>query len=110
MHPNRKFHIADRAEMEAIVRDEGFGVVVVQTPEGLRCVHAPLLLDGDLLRFHVSRGNQVHEALLAEGPALAVVNGPHAYVSPDWYGLEDRVPTWSYVAVEDGKAVHEVAP
>ena len=26
--------------------------------------------------------------------------GPHAYISPEWYGLEDRVPTWNYVAVE----------
>ncbi|MGB3279065.1 MAG: FMN-binding negative transcriptional regulator, partial [Pseudorhodobacter sp.] len=22
-----------------------------------------------------------------------------AYVSPDWYGAEDQVPTWNYVAV-----------
>jgi transcriptional regulator len=28
------------------------------------------------------------------------VNGPHGYVSPDWYGLEDQVPTWNYVAAE----------
>jgi transcriptional regulator len=90
----------DRAEMEALVRAEGFGIVTVLTQNGLRCVHAPLLLDGGRLLFHVSRGNEVHSALLAGGPALAVVNGPHAYVSPDWYGLDDRVPTWSYVAVE----------
>jgi transcriptional regulator len=100
MHPSARFHIQDRAEMEALVRTEGFGIVTVQTADGLRCVHAPLLIDGDRLRFHVSRSNAVHSALLAGGPALAVVNGPHAYVSPDWYGLEDRVPTWSYVAVE----------
>jgi transcriptional regulator len=32
--------------------------------------------------------------------ALFVANGPHAYVSPDWYGLPDRVATWSYISVE----------
>jgi transcriptional regulator len=32
--------------------------------------------------------------------ALFVANCPHAYISPDWYGLEGRVPTWNYVAVE----------
>ncbi|HEY0111961.1 MAG TPA: FMN-binding negative transcriptional regulator [Allosphingosinicella sp.] len=100
MHPNRKFHIAEREEMAAIVRRIGFGALVVQTEAGLRAVHTPALLQDDRLRFHVSRGNLVHEALAAGREALFIVNGPDAYVSPEDYGLEDRVPTWSYVAVE----------
>ena len=54
---------------------------------------------GERLLFHVSRGNLVHEALMAGATALFVASGPHAYISPDWYGLEGRVPTWNYVAV-----------
>jgi transcriptional regulator len=100
MHPNRKFHIAERDEMAAIVRRIGFGMLIVQTEAGLRAVHVPVLLQGDRLRFHVSRGNIVHSALEAGCDALFVANGPDAYVSPEWYGLDDRVPTWSYVAVE----------
>ena len=100
MHPNRKFHVEDRAAMAALVRDQGFGLIVAQTEAGLRAVHVPVLLDGDRLRFHVSRGNLVHAALAAGGGALFVATGAHAYVSPDWYGLDDRVPTWNYLAVE----------
>lgn len=100
MHPNRKFHIEDREAMAALVREEGFGTLVVQTSEGLRAVHVPVLLDGARLRFHTSKGNLVHGALLAGAEALFVANGPHAYISPDWYGLDDRVPTWNYIAVE----------
>jgi transcriptional regulator len=100
MHPNRKFHIQDRDAMAALVRDLGFGVLFVPTPGGLRSVHVPVLLDEDRLRFHVSRGNLVHAALATGGDALFVATGPHAYISPEWYGLEDRVPTWNYVAVE----------
>jgi transcriptional regulator len=100
MHPNRKFHIADRDEMAKLVRAEGFGTVTVATEAGLRAVHVPLLIEGDRLLFHVSRGNAVHAALAAGAEALVVVNGPHAYISPDWYGLPDRVPTWNYLAVE----------
>jgi transcriptional regulator len=100
MHPNRKFQLTDRADMAAIVRSEGFGTLTVQTTEGLRAVHVPVLLDGERLRFHVSRGNAVHAALQAGAEALFVATGAHAYVSPDWYGLDDRVPTWNYVAVE----------
>lgn len=100
MHPNRKFHIADREEMAALVRRQGFGLVVVQTEAGLRAVHVPLLLDGERLLFHVSKGNQVHATLAGGCEALCIVNGAHGYVSPHDYGLQDRVPTWSYVAVE----------
>ncbi|HYJ30326.1 MAG TPA: FMN-binding negative transcriptional regulator [Allosphingosinicella sp.] len=100
MHPNRKFHIESRDEMAAFVREAGFGILVVQTEAGLRAVHVPVLLDGEALRFHVSKGNQVHAALAGGAEALFVANGPHAYISPEDYGLDDRVPTWSYVAVE----------
>jgi transcriptional regulator len=105
MHPNRKFQIAGREEMADLVREIGFGTLVVHTAEGLRAVHVPVLLDGARLRFHVSRGNAVYAALAGSCEALFVANGAHAYVSPDWYGLEDRVPTWSYVAVELNGAV-----
>lgn len=100
MHPNRKFHLKDQAEMADMVRRIGFGLLVVQAEAGLRAVHVPLLVAGERLRFHVSRGNAVHAALAAGCDALVVIEGPHAYISPDWYGLEDRVPTWNYVAVE----------
>jgi transcriptional regulator len=100
MHPNAKFHIADRAEMAALVREAGFGTLVVQTGAGLRAVHVPVLLEGERLLFHVSKKNLVHGALLGGCEALFIANGPHAYISPDWYGLPNRVPTWSYVAVE----------
>lgn len=100
MHPNRKFHVDDRSAMAALVRDQGFGLIVVRTEAGLRSVHVPVLLDGDRLRFHVSTRNLVHAALAAGGDALFVATGAHAYVSPDWYGLDDRVPTWNYLAVE----------
>ncbi len=100
MHPNRKFHIQDREAMAALVRELGFGVLFVSTPDGPRSVHVPILLDGDRLRFHVSRGNAVHDTLLEGAQALFVATGAHAYISPEYYGLEDRVPTWNYVAVE----------
>ncbi|HEX8126457.1 MAG TPA: FMN-binding negative transcriptional regulator [Allosphingosinicella sp.] len=100
MHPNRKFHISDRDAMAALVREQGFGVLFVPTAGGLRAVHVPVLLEGDRLRFHVSKGNAVHDSLLEGSDALFVATGPHAYISPEDYGLEDRVPTWNYVAVE----------
>ncbi len=90
--------------MAKFVSEQGFGVLVAPTDDGLRAVHVPFLLDGDRVLFHVSKGNLIHSALSAGANALLIVNGPHAYVSPDHYGLEDRVPTWNYLAVElEGK-------
>ena len=100
MHPNRKFHLSDQAEMAAMVRALGFGIIFVQAPEGPRAVHVPVLVEGERLLFHCSRRNLVHDALIAGATALFVATGPHAYISPDWYGLEGRVATWNYLAVE----------
>jgi len=106
MHPNRKFHVDDRERLAAFVREQGFGTIVAPIKDGLCAVHVPLLIEGDRLRFHVSRNNRIHAGLLGGGEALLIVNGPHAYVSPDWYGLDDRVPTWNYAAVElEGRIV-----
>jgi transcriptional regulator len=30
---------------------------------------------------------------------LAIFQGPHAYISPRWYGATNVVPTWNYVAI-----------
>ncbi len=110
MHPNRKFHVEDRHRLAAFVAEQGFGTLVAESQGKLHAVHVPFLLDGETVRFHLSRGNQVHDALVAGARALLVVNGPHGYVSPDDYGLEDRVPTWNYVAVEMEGPVSPLEP
>ena len=38
-------------------------------------------------------------ALRQPQPAKLAVSGPDSYVSPDWYGVPDQVPTWNYIAV-----------
>src|SRR5690606_25917533 len=62
--------------------------------------HTPLISTGDgAVQFHLSRGNALTRHL--DGMiALAVVNGPDAYVSPRWYADAEQVPTWNYVALE----------
>jgi transcriptional regulator len=59
-----------------------------------------VLLDGRRLRFHLARSNPVTPALLDGAAAVAAVPGADAYISPDWYGIDDQVPTWNYQSVE----------
>lgn len=100
MHTNPAFRTATRDENIAFARQRGFGILMVNGPEGPIGSHIPFLLDGDGLtaELHLTRSNPI--ARLGQTvPALIAVSGPDAYVSPDWYGIEDQVPTWNYVAV-----------
>lgn len=110
MHPNRVFHWTDQAEMAAMVRATGFGMLFAQTPDGPRVVHVPAVIEGATLTFHIARGNAITRHLDGQ-TALFVVNGPHAYVSPDWYDNgANEVPTWNYVAVEMEGPVRQLSP
>lgn len=100
MHPNAAFRSEDRALIEALVEEIGFGMVFAQTPDGPRVAHTPIVSTGDgALHFHLSRGNALTRHL-GGMTALVVVNGPDGYVSPRWYADGEQVPTWNYVAVE----------
>lgn len=100
MHPNPIFHSDDRAAGLAFARERGFGIMVVQTPDGPLASHLPFVLDDEVADAHVPRSNAIGRHLRG-GPAeaLLIVSGPDGYVSPDWYGAEEQVPTWNYVAV-----------
>lgn len=100
MHPNPLFRTEDRALMEALIEEIGFGMVFLTTPDGPRVAHTPLLSTEDgAVQFHLARGNALTRHL-DSATALVTVNGPDAYVSPRWYANRDTVPTWDYVTLE----------
>jgi len=100
LHPAGSFHEADRSELIRRAGERGFAVIVGMTEGRALVGHAPLLIEGERARFHLSAANRLADAVSASGRVLAVVTGEDAYVSPDWYGLADQVPTWNYVSVE----------
>jgi transcriptional regulator len=52
---------------------------------------------------HIAIANSQWKTAAAEAEALAIVQGPQAYISPSWYESKARhgrvVPTWNYEAV-----------
>ena len=100
MHPNPVYRQAPESRARAFAAERGFGVLTAAGPAGVLAAHVPFVLEDDRLAAHLVRSNPLARAL-RRGPAeaLMVVSGPDGYVSPDWYGEADRVPTWSYVAV-----------
>lgn len=111
MHPNPAFRTAPRDQNLAFVRARGFGVLSVNGPDGPLASHIPFELspDASQIRLHLARSNPIARAGLP-GPALLAVSGPDAYVSPDWYGTPDQVPTWNYVAVHLRGVLHPQPP
>jgi transcriptional regulator len=100
MHPSPAFRLEDRALMESLIDEIGFGMVFAATSDGPRVAHTPLAWTGDgAVQFHLARGNALTRHLDG-ATALAVINGPEGYVSPRWYADSQQVPTWNYVALE----------
>lgn len=83
--------------------------LVTVGPDGLRASILPMLFDprdGPLgtLRGHLARPNGQWRDFDPDVEALAIFDGPDAYISPAWYE-EKRltgkvVPTWNYTTVQ----------
>ncbi|MEQ1499701.1 MAG: FMN-binding negative transcriptional regulator [Novosphingobium sp.] len=102
MHPNSAFRHPDRALLETLLEEIGFGMIFAATPDGPRVAHVPLLYTAaGTVQFHLARGNALTKHLDG-ATVLAVVNGPDGYISPRWYldGGADQVPSWNYAVLE----------
>jgi transcriptional regulator len=101
MYPSRAFLETDLVALDALVARDNLATLITVHDGAPVTSHLPMLYrrDGDQveLRGHWSRANpQSRHA----GRALAIIHGPHAYVSPSWYPDKEeaaRVPTWNYV-------------
>ena len=96
----------DRPEvLHAAIREHAFATLVAEGPDGLIANHLPFLLDETrgVLRGHVARANPVWKEARPDREALAIFQGPSAYITPSWYATKAAtgkvVPTWNYLAV-----------
>ena len=90
-----------------IVRRHSLATIVTAVDGTIAANHIPMIVDADrgthgVLRAHVARGNELAR-LSSVVTALAIFQGPDAYVSPSWYETKREtgkvVPTWNYVVV-----------
>ena len=94
--------------LHAAIRQSGLATLVTLAADGLIASHVPMLLDPEpapygTLLGHVARPNPQARGAVPGVQALAIFQGPDAYVSPSWYATKRDsgkvVPTWNYVAV-----------
>jgi transcriptional regulator len=107
LYTPRHFAIAERAVVARLLHDHPFATLVTPTGDDACVSHLPLLFVPDCephgtLLGHMARANP-HWQHAAGKRSLAIFHGPHAYVSPSWYGEPAKaVPTWNYATVHVG--------
>jgi len=101
MHPNPIYHHAEAQQNLDFARERGFGMLAINEAGTPLLSHVPFLLNatGDVVDLHLVRSNPIARVLQAPVEAKIAITGGDSYISPDWYGVPDQVPTWNYVAV-----------
>ena len=100
MHPGRAFAWDEASALQRFIADVAFAHICIAVDGSPLTAHAPLAIEAQgAVGFHLARANPLVPHL--DGAcAVATVLGENAYVSPDWYGTADQVPTWNYRLVE----------
>ena len=119
MRQNPSFAMTDATEMRRLIHANPWVTIVSSGPDGLVASHYAVLLDepddsaggsGDLtIVGHVGKPDDAIHGL-GERELLVVVQGPHGYISPGWYGDVASVPTWNFVSVHLGGVPEVLSP
>jgi len=101
MRQNPSFAMTDVTELRRLIDANPWVTLVSATDDGLVASHYAVLLDEDrddlTIVGHVGRPDDLIHGL-GERELLVVVQGPHGYISPGWYGDAANVPTWNFVS------------
>lgn len=103
MYIPKPFTEEDMDTIAGLITGFPFGVLVSEGAGAPLASHLPFLVErrGDdaFLIAHMARANPQWQMFDGTTEVLAIFQGPHGYISPNWYASEDRVPTWNYAAV-----------
>lgn len=93
--------MTDIGEIRRLVDLNPWVTLVSHTDDGLVASHYAVMLDDtrdDLtIVGHVGKPDDVILGL-GDRELLVVVQGPHGYITPRWYGDIAAVPTWNFVS------------
>ena len=112
MHPSKLFRAPTKETNISFVRERSFGALVVVDESKPLISHIPFQLseDGARLEAHLIASNSILQTLNSPQKATMIVSGGDAYVSPDWYGVDEQVPTWNYVAAHLTGVLRKLEP
>jgi transcriptional regulator len=101
MYTPAHFNQTDPQALQQMIEANSFGTLISVLDNRPFATHLPFIYDPDHSRLlaHMARTNP-HWSELArtKRDALAIFQGPHAYISPSLYH-DPGVPTWNYATV-----------
>ena len=109
------FEQSDPQAIAEAIAQNPLATLVTREGEDLVADHLPLLLEGPpaagaRLIGHVALANDLWRRAGEGARVLVVFQGPHAYVSPNWYPSKREhhrvVPTYNYVTVHVHGTLH----
>jgi transcriptional regulator len=91
------------AEVEEFLQKNTFAALVSMVEGKLWATHIPMMLGKNeageqVLWAHVAKGNPQWKEIAAQEEVMAIFQGPHTFVTSDWYD-QQNVSTWNYIAV-----------
>jgi transcriptional regulator len=97
--------VTDLTKLHQFIREHGFATITNVVEGRLFSTRIPLILDPALgpngtLLGHVARPNPQWRSFNGKNEVMAAFDGPHAYISPNWYVSTPAVPTWNYATVQ----------
>ncbi len=99
MHIPKHYEVNDSKIIEEFIKNNAFGELVSVENNIPVVTHMPFIFDAEenTLSAHMGKLNP-HWKSLDQQSVLVILNGPHDYISPNWYS-KASVPTWNYQTV-----------
>jgi transcriptional regulator len=104
MYIPKSDQVTDIPTLQRFISDHSFATIISLVEARICGTRLPVLLDpsrgrtGTLIG-HLARANPQWRSFDGRTEAMAAFDGPHAYISPNWYVTAPSVPTWNYATV-----------
>ena len=91
-------------DIRSFIKKYPFAFLTGMGPDkGPIATQLPLFIElgngGEVVRGHIMKGTDHHEAFLHNDKVLVVFTGRHTYVSGTWYSNPNSPSTWNYMSV-----------
>jgi len=103
MYKVKLYEVQDPASLREVIEEFPFATVTSVCDGKPFVNHLPIILEaaedgGIRLLGHMSRRNPQWEHMRDDSELVIAFHGPHTYINPSWYAV-NNVPTWNYVVV-----------
>ena len=103
MYIPKAFEVKDLDKIAQVIETYNFATLVTCDSGIPMASHIPFLYDRDRGKYgtlisHMARANSQWQSF-DDQEILAIFQGSHSYISPNWYQTKPAVCTWNYIAI-----------